>query len=173
MELKEWNDIKENLLFKNPKGRSKLASILIKEDFRQYIDNKALAHSFADAAYLEEGKVKKFLKYLIELRQETKNKSKDFTVLEIGSFMGHSAKFFVSQIESIGLKPKVHCVDLMRGYYEVLSKMNYGVQAFHLIYNTEKERLQNKIFLHSGKSTELLPIMKLEADDFIASTVVA
>lgn len=166
----KWNSrngtiLRKTFCLKN-KDRSKLAGILTKEDFKEYIDNKALAHSFADSAYIEDAKIKKFLKYLIELRQKESKPagSKEFIVLEIGSFMGHSAKFFVSQLESLGLKPKIHCVDLMRGYYEVLSKMNYGVQAFHLIYNTEKEHLQNKVFLHAGKSTELLPIMKLNAD---------
>ena len=165
-----WYDVDKSLLYKNEGKRKQLANKLIKEIFPKYIAHKYLPRSFNDPGYLEAPfrpqyqpeLLKLLLKYSVEA-----NGNKPITILEIGSFMGLSAKYMVREIESMGPISKglkIHSVDLMRGYYEELSTMQYSNQAFHLIYNTENERLKNKIILHAGKSTEILPSLCLKAN---------
>lgn len=95
----------------------------------------------------------------LELVKKKLNKRKDVNVLEIGSFVGQGAKFFIKAFESVKLNPIVDCVDLAYPYLEEDSTMNYGTQAFHLLKNTEPERMQHKVFIHTGRSRDILPHM--------------
>ena len=83
----------------------------------------------------------------------------EINILEIGSFLGQGSKFFIKVFENSGFKPHVDSVDLMLPYLEEGSDVDYSSQGFFLLKNTEKERKQYKLALHSGRSRDILPYL--------------
>jgi predicted O-methyltransferase YrrM len=181
---KNWGIIKRSLLSNDEERLKQLIKKLRNERFNKYITHSYFSYLFRLSAKLLNGEiVPNFTLELIKKKIEDKKtkdrrspeqsskdirsperSSKNIVALEIGSFQGLGAKFMVKEFEDLGLNPKVHCVDLMYNYYEEISKFNYSVQAIHLLENTEPERRTGKIFLHSGRSSEVLPILDLKAD---------
>jgi hypothetical protein len=100
----------------------------------------------------------------LKLVKKKLNKRKNVNILEIGCFVGQGAKFFVKAFESVKLKPTVDCVDLAYPYLEEGSTMNYGTQGFHLLKNTEEERMEHKVFLHTGRSRDIVPYLNKDYD---------
>jgi predicted O-methyltransferase YrrM len=94
-----------------------------------------------------------------------KEKSKDnVNVLEIGSFLGQGSKFFIRILEKHGMSPLVDSIDLMLPYLEEVSNVDYSYQGFHLLKNTIEERKAHKLFLHAGRSRDILPYLAKEFD---------
>jgi predicted O-methyltransferase YrrM len=161
---KNWGIIKRALLSNDEERINNLIKKLKSERFDKYITHSYFSYLFRVGAKLSDGEiVPNFVLELFTKKLEDK-KTKNIVALEIGSFQGLGAKFMVKEFEELGFNSKVHCVDLMYNYYEEISKFNYSVQAIHLLENTEPERRTGKIFLHSGRSSEILPILDLKAD---------
>jgi hypothetical protein len=159
-----WGIFKRTLLSKDEERINNLIKKLKSERFDKYITHSYFSYLFRVGAKLSDGEiVPNFVLELFAKKLEDK-KTKNIVALEIGSFQGLGAKFMVKEFEELGFNSKVHCVDLMYNYYEEISKFNYSVQAIHLLENTEPERRAGKIFLHSGKSSDILPILDLKAD---------
>ena len=171
-----WKSLKNSLLSKDDGTKNSRLNTLIKnlkkERFEKYITHDYLPLIFKLPAKFENGEIiENFLIDLLKEKLKTKDRlvsgiedSNVIIALEIGSFQGLGAKYMVQIFESLGFDPKVHCVDLMFNYYEEISKFNYSIQGIHLLENTESERRKNKIFLHSGRSSEVLPFLNLKAD---------
>lgn len=158
-----WFNTEKSLLYKNEGRRKQIAKKLINETFNKYITHKYLPRSFNDPGYIDGETIPSLLKTLLKYSYKNSTNNQ-IVVLEIGSFMGLSSKYMIKEIEGLGMKAKIHSIDLMRGYYEELSTMNYSNQGFHLLDNTERERLENKLVLHAGKSAEVLPELCLRAN---------
>lgn len=165
-----WSSLNSQLLSKDDKKLNRLINTLKKERFSKYITHSYLVYTFNNPGVIRDPKspesleiIPNFLKSLL-LEKVKSSTSKEIIGLEIGSFQGLGAKYMIKQLESIGLNPKIHSVDLMMPYFEELSKFQYSIQGIHLLENTIDERMSGKLFLHSGKSRDLLPVMNVKAD---------
>ena len=152
-----WNKSGDELIHKHPdKAKAffeKLGSEEGMSEINKYIAHKRLAYLWKDTDKLFQTLVKNRL-----------GKKKTINILEIGTFLGQGSKFFIKAFESIGIDPIIDCVDLAYPYVEETSTMNYGVQGFHLLKNTEEERMDHKIILHTGRSRDIVPYMLKEFD---------
>jgi len=158
----KYGSIIKSLLQNNHEELNNLNKLLKKENFKNYVTHKFLYYIFNASLIENNGNVEEnFLKQLLLVKA---GESKNITIIEIGSFVGLGSKFMVKEIEELGLIPKIHCIDLMYPYFEELSKFNYSIQGIHLLHNTLNERKSGKIFLHSGKSSEIMPILNVKAD---------
>ena len=159
-----WGIIKRKLLSNDEERLKELTSKLRKERFKDYITHSYFSYLFRAPAKFKNGDtIDFFVTNLLHNKLEDK-KTQNIVGLEIGSFQGLGAKFMIKEFEELGLNTKFHCVDLMYNYYEEISKFNYSIQGIHLLENTEPERRAGKIFLHSGKSSDVLPILNLKSD---------
>ena len=148
-----WTKSGEELIHKTHSESKKVFDSIRDEKFEGYIAHKRLAYIWNDT--------NKLFQKLLHLRL---GERKNINILEIGSFIGQGIKFFVSSTESIGLKPHVDSIDLMYPYLEEGSDVNYGAQSYHLLRNTEKERMAHKVNLHTGRSRDILPYLSKEFD---------
>lgn len=152
-----WNKSGDELIHKHPdKAREffeKLGSEEGMSEINKYIAHKRLAYLWKDSDKLFQTLVKNRL-----------GQKKTINILEIGTFLGQGSKFFIKAFESIGIDPIIDCVDLAYPYIEETSTMNYGVQGFHLLKNTEDERMEHKIVLHTGRSRDIVPYMLKDFD---------
>ena len=152
-----WNKSGDELIHKNPdKAKSffeKVGSEEGMKEINKYIVHKRLGYLWNDSDKLFQKLVKNRL-----------GKKKTVNILEIGTFLGQGSKFFIKAFESINIDPIIDCVDLAYPYIEETSTMNYGVQGFHLLKNTEEERMNHKIMLHTGRSRDIVPYMLKEFD---------
>lgn len=152
-----WNKSGDELIHKHPdKAKAffeKLGSEEGMSEINKYIAHKRLAYLWKDSDKLFQTLVKNRL-----------GKKKTINILEIGTFLGQGSKFFIKAFESIGIDPIIDCVDLAYPYIEETSTMNYGVQGFHLLKNTEEERMDHKIVLHTGRSRDIVPYMLKDFD---------
>lgn len=152
-----WNKSGDELIHKHPdKAKAffeKLGSEEGMTEINKYIAHKRLAYLWKDSNKLFQTLVKNRL-----------GKKKTINILEIGTFLGQGSKFFIKAFESINIDPTIDCVDLAYPYIEETSTMNYGVQGFHLLKNTEEERMEHKIVLHTGRSRDIVPYMLKEFD---------
>ena len=146
-----WEKSGEELIHKHPSESKKVFDSIRDEKFEGYIAHKRLAYIWNDTD--------KLFQKLIKRRVDN-----SISILEIGSFVGQGIKFFVKAFESIGITPHIDSIDLMYPYLEEGSDVNYGAQSYHLLRNTEKERMEHKVNLHSGRSRDILPYLNKEFD---------
>lgn len=159
----KWKKLDYGLLKYNEKELAKLSKKIYNERFKFYKTHKYLVYSFNADLVEKNEHISSFLKRSINIRMEEKKTNK-CVILEIGSFMGLGSKFMCSEIKEMKLIPEVHCVDLMYPYIEKFSNINYAIQGIHLLENTKEERMRGEIFLHSGKSMDVVPKLKITPD---------
>lgn len=148
--METWEEAGSELIHKTDKGPSFFSKVG-EEKFSAYKAHKRLGYVFHDNDEL-----------MIKLIK--KRASHKVNVLEIGSFLGQGSKFFIKILEKHGLSPVVDSVDLMLPYLEEVSNVDYSAQGFHLLHNTIKERKEHKLFLHAGRSRDILPYLAKEFD---------
>lgn len=168
--------LNSQLLSKDDKKLNRLINTLKKERFANYITHSYLVYTFNNPGVIRDPKspesleiIPNFLKSLLLEKVKSRSSASgastsDIIGLEIGSFQGLGAKYMIKELESIGLNPKIHAVDLMVPYFEELSRFQYSIQGIHLLENTTYERMSGKLFLHSGKSRDVLPVLNVKAD---------
>ncbi len=148
--METWDEVGSELIHKTGKG-SDFFQKVGDEKFSAYKAHKRLGYVFRDNDEL-------ILKLIKERTMHKVN------VLEIGSFLGQGSKFFIRVLEKHGLKPVVDSIDLMLPYLEEVSNVDYSSQGFHLLKNTIEERKAHKLFLHAGRSRDILPYLSKEFD---------
>jgi hypothetical protein len=136
-----WEEAGKELIHKSEESEKFFAKVG-SEKFAKYKAHKRLGYVFEDNDKL-------ILKHY-----EGKT---ELNILEIGSFLGQGSKFFIKVFENSGFKPHVDSVDLMLPYLEEGSDVDYSSQGFYLLKNTQQERKQHKLVLHSGRSRDILP----------------
>lgn len=144
--MNTWESVGAELIHKRPDESEPFFKKVGSETFSKYKAHKRLGYVFRDNEKL----VHKLINSAIGDR-------KAIHVLEIGSFLGQGSKFFVKEFTEHGLNPVVDSVDLMLPYVEEGSNVDYSSQAYHLLKNTEVERMKHQIILHAGRSRDILP----------------
>lgn len=143
-----WEEVGRELIHKQESDFFKKVG---DEKFSEYKAHKRLGYVFSDND-----------KLILKLIKE---RSKDkVNILEIGSFLGQGSKFFIRILEKNGMSPLVDSIDLMLPYLEEVSNVDYSYQGFHLLKNTIEERKAHKLFLHAGRSRDILPYLAKEFD---------
>lgn len=148
--METWEEVGAELIHKTGEGPEYFKKVG-DEKFAEYKAHKRLGYVFKDNDEL--------VLNLIKARAK-----KDVKVLEIGSFLGQGSKFFIRILEKNGLSPTVDSVDLMLPYLEEVSNVDYSYQGFHMLKNTLEERKAHKLFLHAGRSRDILPYLAKEFD---------
>ncbi len=157
-----WKKLERGLLKVDQIKKINLSKIIKFESFKTYITHSYLPQTFSATLCGGFGDIKEdipgFLRHLIDLKMKEK-KSKKIIGLEIGSFLGLGLKYTVKEFEKMGYDCIINSVDLMYPYKEEISNVDYSIQAFHLLENTQEERIKGQIILHSGKSSNVVPFL--------------
>lgn len=148
-----WDSISKKLIHKVPNSAEEFFTIVGREKFSNYIVHSRLGYIWTESDKL-------FQKLIANVVGDRKCSN----ILEIGSFVGQGANFFVEAFQSIGLNPHVDCIDLVYPYLEEESDVNYGAQSYHLIKNTEEKRRRHLINIHTGRTRDILPYLDKKFD---------